>query len=150
MSKNFDETEERSRKRRADALTAPVEEVSPLVSQNAEKVSSVVESRATARYVGEVSDVAPAKEDNGKGHTVDSRSYGNIHFEIVKEKKSICREEPILVDAPTDGDVGVVGGDAMAEGTLIANERGGVGCDTEVPVYKRPHSFASDWGYRSR
>lgn len=69
----FDDFPEEGCKRPADSLTALVDQVSSVVSPNAEKVSPVSDSSATVRDLEKVSGDVPEKGDIGKGHKVDSR-----------------------------------------------------------------------------
>lgn len=60
--------------------------------------------------------------------------------QLAREKKIDRRDQPVFVDATTDVDVVVVVVDAVSEGSLIAKDRSGVGCDTEALVFKRSRS----------
>lgn len=69
----IDKIEERGHEELANALTAPVYEVSSIVSPITGKVRSVVEIIAACREMGEVSVVDHGNDDGGNGHMVDSR-----------------------------------------------------------------------------
>lgn len=112
----------RGRKSLADALTTPVDEVLPDFPGNVEKMSLVAERSVVAREVEAVSDVARGKSNNGKSNTVESHCCWNKNDVKVQKKKGLCREESNVVDAPADGDVGVVDADAVSESTLFAKD----------------------------
>lgn len=69
----FDAREESDRKRRAEALSTPVHEVSPVVLPNTEEVSSVVKSTANGRESEQKKNVATNKKVDVNGQAVDSR-----------------------------------------------------------------------------
>lgn len=64
-----------------------------------------------------MSNVPSDKRVGGKGHAVDSRLCRNKKgFDVVALKgNGVCRDEPNVVDAPTDVEVDLVVADALSE-----------------------------------
>lgn len=133
----FKEMEEKDREKLAGVLTAPVNDRSPVVPRNVEKVSPVAESTVVVRELEAEWDVA---DKNGKGNTVESRLCRNESDVILPKRKGVRLEELAVVDAPTYGDSDEVAANAESEGTLIAKEKSGMGRNSDSPVFVRSQS----------
>lgn len=124
IEKIVDEIEEWGRKCLANALTVPVDDVSPVVSPKTEGVSPVVESTGAERRMGEVLKVATLIEDGGKvrpGNSRRCRQKDSVGV-MIRKRKGVCRDEPIELDAPEDSDAGVVDADVVSDSKPIASE----------------------------
>lgn len=105
----FDSIEETGHEKLAEALTAPIDKVSPVATPNTKKVNPVVESAFDGRKARAASDIAPDRENGGKCHTIDSRhcrKKGDVEV-VARKKKVVCHNEPIVFDASTHIDVDV-------------------------------------------
>lgn len=99
----------------------------------------MVENIVAGKEMEEALEVALGKGDSGNGHTVDIRHCRNKHGVDVMDRKrtSVCRNEPIVVDAPPDIAVDDVITDAVSEGKSSGKDRSNIGLDTEAPVFAR-------------
>lgn len=59
---------------------------------------------------------------------------------VTRMRKNVRRDEPVVVDKPTDIDANVVVADAVSEGTFLAEDRSAIGRDTKAQVFVRSRS----------
>lgn len=106
----------------------------------------MVECAADGRDAEEVPNIAIGKAVGRNGYTVDighCRNKGSVEV-VARKRKVVCRDQPIVVDAPTDADVYIVVANAVSESNSIAKDRIDIGHNTETPVIARSRSSESN------
>lgn len=116
VQKQFDADDRAARERLAEAMAAPVDEVSPVVPPIIDEASPVDEE------IVKLLKGIPEQEAGKKGHTGDSRycpKEGDMRS-FGHKRKGVHLADPVIIDAPTE--MGVVVADAVSKDETLAKD----------------------------